>query len=90
MNTLTSMVFNSPYHRIMDFVQLEEMLCKFTTSVTTTSSIGNEVVVYDSKFAGANLSPSLTNHLALLYRTYADEDEGGVCFLFLYLMYNNK
>ena len=43
----------------------------------TSSSIGNEVVVYDSRFAGGDLSPSLTHQLALLYRTYADEDENG-------------
>lgn len=44
----------------------------------TSSSIGNEVAIYDSKFVGGNLSPSLTRQLALLYRTWSEENERGV------------
>lgn len=44
----------------------------------TSSSIGNEVVIYDSKFTGGDLPSSLAHQLALLYRTWAEEDEGEI------------
>ena len=43
----------------------------------TSSSIGNEVAIYDSMFTG-DRSSSLTHQLALLYRTLSEEDEGDV------------
>ena len=33
----------------------------------TSHSIGQEIMVYDSKFCGGDLSPSLTNQLAIIY-----------------------
>ena len=44
----------------------------------TSSSIGGNLAVYDSKFKGGDLSSSLTHQLALIYRLLAErEDEDG-------------
>ena len=44
----------------------------------TSSSIGQDVAVYDSKFLGGSLSSSLTHQLALIYRLLVKtEDEDG-------------
>ena len=44
----------------------------------TSSSIGGNLAVYDSKFSGGDLSSSLTHQLASIYRLLAErEDEDG-------------
>ena len=64
------------YHRTMVFVLLKEMFSRFTIIIdnnwVTSSSIRNEVAIYDSKFTG--YSSSLTHQLALFYRTELEED----------------
>lgn len=42
----------------------------------TSSSIGQQVAVYDSKFSGGPLSTSLTRQLAMIYRAVAVDDDG--------------
>ena len=41
----------------------------------TSSSIGNEVAIYDSRYSGGELSSSLTHQLAIIYRTWSEETE---------------
>ena len=43
----------------------------------TSTSIGQEVAVYDSKFSGGDLSSSLTHQLALIYRPLITKEEDG-------------
>ena len=43
----------------------------------TSSSIGNEVAIYDSRYSGGELSSSLTHQLAIIYRTWSEETEEG-------------
>jgi len=43
----------------------------------TSTSIGQEVAVYDSKFSGGDLSSSLTHQLALIYRLLITKKEDG-------------
>ena len=43
----------------------------------TSTSIGREVTVYDSKFGGGDLDSSLTHQLALVYRALITVEEDG-------------
>ena len=43
----------------------------------TSSSIGQEVNVYDSRFSGGDLSSSLTHQLVLIYRLLFTKEEDG-------------
>ena len=46
-------------------------------TTVTSSSIGNEVVIYDSRYSGSELSSSLTHQLAIICRTWSEETEEG-------------
>ena len=41
----------------------------------TSSSIGGNLAVYDSKFKGGDLSSPFTHHLALIYRLLAERED---------------
>ena len=67
------------YLRLVDSHQLKEKRSKFIiisgNHWITSSSIGLEIKVYDSKFSGSELSSSLTHQLAEVYKTLKTQED---------------